>query len=304
MLTRSAQTNHRRLALVSRLPLVISLLLVPLSGCAWYKKGPVVGNVIASRELSLSGMEAIQRGQVEQAEILFARAVESNPTDARAHCQFADALWQRGSADKAIRHMSQAVEYSGGDPLLLVQQGEMFLQLGELTRAGKNADRAIAANRQLASAWALKGDVLRARQQLDDALASYHRALHHQEHFPRAQLAAARIYHMTGKPMRTLTTLELLVDQYRPGTEPQEVLYLHGLALKDTGRYSEAIEQLAAANERGRPSADILYHLADAQFRVGDRVNAKLSVQAALNLNPVHRNSQALLTRLSAVAKH
>lgn len=283
---------------------LVVLVLVPMSGCAWYKKGPVTSNVIESRELSLSGMKAMERGRVEQAELLFARAVESNPTDARAHCQFAEALWQRGAAEKAIGHMDKAIEYSANDPLLLVQQGEMFLQLGELSRAASNADRAISINTQLASAWALQGDVLHQRQQLDDALASYHRALACQEHYPRAQIAAARIYHKTGKPTRTLTTLERLVDQYRPGSEPQEVLFLHGLALKDTGRYSEAVDQLIAANERGRASAEILYQLGDAQFRAGDRANAKLSVQAALNLNPVHRDSQALLTRLSAVAKH
>lgn len=254
-------------------------------------------NVITSRELSLNGLEAMERGQWEQAETLLARAIDVCPTDERTHARYADTLWRRGSVEDAVRHMNEAVKLSGGDPQLLVRQGEMYLALGELDKAAGSADFAIAGNRKLASAWALRGDVLFRRQHLDAALASYHRALDFERHNSGVRLAVARIYSQTRQPQRALTTLATLSEQCRLGDEPPEVMFLKGLALKDLQQYPKAIERLTAASQRDQ-SAEILYHLADAYWLSGDSANARLSARAALQLDPYHAASLGLKDRL------
>ena len=265
---------------------------------AFKRKGPVAENVISAREMTLSGLDAMQRGKWEQAENHFGRAIEACPTDERTHHHYAEALWQRGAVQPALDHMEKAVKLSGGDALLLVKLGEMYLNVGELNKAYDAAERAIQGDHQLATAWALRGDVLFEQQQLSQALASYHRALSYQKSYPKVQLAAARIYHQLDRPRRTLTTVEALQNQYRSGTEPQDLLVLHGLALKKLGQYSEAVNSLAAATKRDRPTSEILYYLAEAQMLAGDHANARLSLTAALDINPRHLASRQLLERV------
>jgi tetratricopeptide (TPR) repeat protein len=248
----------------------------------------------AARQLSLQGLEAQRRGHWSEAESLFAAAILQCPADERARCGYAEALWQRGAQAAAVAHMEEAVRLSGYDPQRLVQLGRMYLALGSLPRAGESAARAIQANSQHAAAWALQGEVLLAQGRMDDALAALHRAMALQQPLPEAQLAAARIYLLQGRTQRAYSTLEALAATYPPDQVPVEVLMPMGMALRQMGRAAEAEQRLTQAVQRGSPSADLWYELAQAQLALGDAVEARQSVQAALERDPQHAPSLAL----------
>ena len=262
-------------------------------GCACCRN-PVGDNVIAARQYSLRGMEAMQRENWDEAESLFARAVSTSPVDERARCRYAETLWKRGARQEAIAQMEEAVRLSSNDPKLLVELGEMHLAGGDLARAAERAEQAVAADGRSASAWALRGDVLRRTGHAAEALACYHRALTYQEHFPHVQLAAADIYRKSGRPQRTLATLELLAGQYPPGQEPAEVLFHKGLALKSLSRFDEAAETLAAAVKGGDCTPEMLVHLSDAQLLAGDPTAAGFAIDQALALDPNHAGALQL----------
>ena len=207
------------------------------AGCVWCKN-PVGEKVIAARQYSLRGMEALQREQFEEAEGLFASAVQTSPVDERARCRYAESLWRRGARQEAIAQMEEAVRLSGNDPKLLVELGEMHLAFGDLPRATKCAEQAVAVNGRSASAWALRGDVLRRTGKPQDALACYHRALTYQTHFTHVQLATADIYRESGRPQRSLATLDVLAAQFSPGQEPVEVLFHKARLFINGGRPS------------------------------------------------------------------
>jgi tetratricopeptide (TPR) repeat protein len=264
-------------------------LLAAASGCrALSTKKTNDDAISAARMMSLQGMDAQQKGRWDHAESLYAAAVERCPTDERARCGYAECLWQRGAQDEAVGHMEEAVRLSGDDPERLVQLGGMYLAQGQLGRAAQQAEQAIAANRQLAKGWALRGDVLRAQGELTDALASYHRALSLQEHYPEVQFAVAEIYCQDRRPQRALATLQSLGDFYPPGAVPSNVLYRQGLVLRQLGRYQDAAQALAAATEKGEPSAEMLYELAQTHLLAGDPANANLAATAALARYPNH----------------
>jgi tetratricopeptide (TPR) repeat protein len=259
------------------------------AGCATFRRNPVSENVITARQLSLRGMEALQRNQLEEAEAFFSSAVETNPADERAHRRYAEVLWQRGHRALAVEHMERSLLLSGGDPELLIQAGEMYFQQGDLDRAWQHTEEAIRTKRHLASAWALRGDILHRRQQLDEAMASYHRALSYQAHYPQVQVSLAQVYRQKGRPGRCLATLDALVQQYGGAAPPTHVLVLKGQALKALGRYEDAVEVLTAARDQAEPSLDLLQSLAEAQWYAGDAANASLTIHAALTRNPQHR---------------
>jgi len=274
--------------------LLTSLAVAPQCGCRIFHCSKSDEAVSAARDLSLRGIDAQQKGQPGQAEELFAAAVQRCPHDERAHCCYAEVLWQRGAQDEAVAHMEEAVRLSGSDPQRRVQLGKMYLARGQVHQASLQAEKAIAANRQSAAAWALHGDVLRAEGLRSEAMASYHRALSIQSHYPEVQFALADLYGQQNRPQRALSTLQALADHYPPDEIPSEVSYREGLVLRGLGRHQDAVEQLAKAVKRGPTTPDMLCELAQTQVLAGDRTAASQSVSAGLAMHPSH----AGLTRL------
>ncbi len=274
-------------------------LAVIATGCSSLSRSRLDENVLAGRQLSLRGTEAMQQARWGDAEALISESVRLCPTDERIRAQYAETLWNLHARQDAIVHMQLAVKLSGGNPDLLVRLGDMHLEQGDLDLAAEQAERAIAANRQLAAAWALRGDVF--QRQGDDArsLASYHRALGYSSHYPRVQLAIAESYRKQGRHGRALATLRRLADGYPVDEVPAQVRFLEGLAQKELGRYDGAIASLTAAIRKSSASPEYLFHLAETHLLMGDTVNARIALGAALAADPAHQPSHQLVNYLN-----
>lgn len=280
--------------------LSLTVLLAAGSGCRTLRGKKESDETIAlTRQLALQGKAAQQKGQWDKAEAHFAEAVKLAPNDERAHCGYAESLWRRGAQEQAVTHMVEAVKLSGNDPERLVQLGQMYLTLNNLPAAMRQADKAIAANKHLASGWALRADVQRVNGQREEALAAYHRALSFQPHYPEVQVAVADLYNQSQRPQRALATLQSLADQFPPGSVPPDVLFRQGLVLKQLGRPQDAAECLAAAAQR-QPSPDLLYELAQTRLLAGDVGNATAAVNGALQLDPAHASALQLRSELTS----
>lgn len=263
-------------------------------GCASLHRDKISDEVIMARQMSLRGFDSLEQGELKGAEAWFANAIETNPVDDVAHAQYAELLWRRDLREEAIIHLEQSVKLSGGDAKYIVRLGEMYLAEGDAPRAWQQAGKAIESNRQLACAWALRGDVRRYEGKLDDALAEYHRSLSFEGHCPHVQLALASIYREQNRPRRALSTLNALAEHYPPDELPQDILLEQGLALKALGRHENAATLLAQATQRGEPTTELLFHLAEAQLLSGDTTNARLALVAALAQEPTHGPSNQL----------
>ncbi len=112
----------------------------------------------------------------------------------------------------------------------------------------------------------------------------------------------AEIYRQLNRPQRALSTLIAVRDTYGPGEEPQQVLYLQGLAFQALNRSSDAADAFALALEHGAPSPELLYRLGE-QFRRGTskRLNGPWSRHSALD--PRHAPSQALREQLQVALR-
>jgi tetratricopeptide (TPR) repeat protein len=272
-----------------------------ISGCRTFRSHKVSDeSIAAARQLSLQGIDAQQRGHWDRAETLFAAAILKCPGDERARYGYAESLWQRGAWLQAVDHMEEAVRLSGNDPERLVRLGEMYRARGDFVRAGQQADAAIAANGQLAAAWALRGDVFLAQGDSGSALVSFHRALSYEQPLPDVQLAIARIYAQDNRPQRVLATLQSLAATYPPGQVPQEVLVQEGLALRALGRHQDAVTALAAAAQVGNPPPELLCDLARTQMLAGDKPAAVQTLALAVSRSPQHPACLALANEMNA----
>ncbi len=270
------------------------------SGCVSMHRGPVAENVLDSRQLSLRGMAAVQRGRWSEAEELFARAIEVCPADELAHHRYAESLWRRGQRDAAIQHMETAVRLAGASPPLQVQLGEMYLSTGQAELARAQAEQAIAAQPQNETAWALQGEVLRGQGRMSEAMASYHRALTLRPHYPQVQLALCELYLQQNRPRRALATIDLLASMHPPNAVPQQVLALKGISLKRLGRHPDAVEALTKAVEESEPTGDLLLELAEAEYLSGNAAGARLALDAAISRGPANSRALELYHRLAS----
>jgi tetratricopeptide (TPR) repeat protein len=226
-------------------------------------------------------------------------AVRQSPKDMDARRHLAEALWQSGATDEALQHMEAAVEIAPNDANTRVRAGEMRLAMGQVSAALASADAALALDRTLARAWALRGRVYRQCDQPEQALADVQQSLRYNPQAVDVLLEAAELQYQLGRPQRCLTTLHHLLDVYSPGEEPRRALWLEGLAFKATNRPLDAVASLHAASMRGEPQPDVLYQLADAQRAVGDVHAARSTVQRALTADSEHQQSKSLLAQLS-----
>ena len=278
---------------------LVCFLCVPSLGCRSFVRRESNSQLVAARQLSLRGADAMQRSRQQDAEMLFSEALRNSPLDERAHWGYATTLWKRGDRQRAIEHMREAVRLSGRNPEYAVRLGEMNLDMGDRKAAREYALSVLSANRSHAEAWALLGDTHQSERDWPAALECYHRALLIRSDYSRVQLSVAEIYRHTGRPQRTLAALDRMTDLHVSASTDPEVLLIRGMALADLDRNMEAAETLAMASER-MPSdrIDKQIQLVHAQHRIGELVPARMTLGkliASNTNNPEVKRLQSML---------
>jgi len=193
-------------------------------------------------------------GRWDIAESLFSDALDLSQADDRAHWGLAESYWKRGETDQAIEQLENAGRLSASDPALVQRLGRMYLETDRLEEADSRSRQALQAERNSASAWALRGDCLQAAGKLDEALAAYHRALALRPDYPEVQLQAAEIYQTQQRYDRVLATLDRLQDGTGIDEAPARVDVLQGTAMQNLGRLEEAQRCFARAAAKQEPA--------------------------------------------------
>lgn len=268
-------------------------------GCRALHRQHMSQPLVAARELSLRGANALSAGEYEQAEQYFAQSLQNSKVDDRAQAGMAETLWQRGERELAFDHMNQAVRLSGSNPEYLLRLGRMHLEAGDAAAASKHADLVLEQNRKDAAAWALKGYSLQQMVDFQHALECYNRALLLQSDYPEVQMAASQIYRLVGRPQRALATIDRMVDLHPTEQTDPRWLLIRGLALVDLGQLDQAAQTLELAS-KSLPIElrNEQLQLADAQMRLGEMVQSRLTLGRILQAYPSDPSAIALKSQL------
>jgi len=268
-------------------------------GCQLFRsQGPISKPVADARELSQRGLGAMERGDLPGAEALLGQAVKVCPSDIEARRQYAEALWQRGQRELALSNMEKAQSLAPDDAQVGCRVGEMYLAMGRVDDARQRADDVLDLTPGESRAWALRGRSEVAAGNLDRALADFHRALENAHDDRQLLLETSELYRRMNRPQRALSTLTALCETYGPGEEPQQVLYLKGLALAALSRHDEAADAFALALEHGSASPELLYRLGESALAAGRASDAERAVSQALAMDPGHEPSRGLKGRV------
>lgn len=228
----------------------------------------------------------MHNGQWDSAEQLFVDALALSNADDRAHRGLSEAYWQRGERELAIRHMQTAVKLSAGDPRLIGRLGEMYLDVGRLEDAETQCELALAAERESAEIWALRGDCLRARGAEEKALSAYHRSLALQPDLVRVKLQIAELYLKNNQYDRLLATLDQIDPVGDESAAPSRVHMLRGIAMRNLGRSALAAKHFARASDCDPSRAEPHLQLAAIELGQGRPDRASEQVARAMDLDP------------------
>ncbi len=275
-----------KLSVARILCMLFAVMTLAEAGCRAIRRFGDSRQSISARRLSGQGFQAMRDGQWNTAEALFTDALDASKADDRAHWGLAEAYWKREEQELAIEHMEQAVRLSAGDPRLVQRLGRMYLELGRLEDADAHSLWALEAKRDVAEAWALRGDCLNAAGQADEALAAYHRALALQPDYPDVQLAASEIYRKQRRYDRLLATLDRLQDGVGVEDAPARVDMLQGIAMRQLGRTEEARRCFSRASTKEPEDAEPHLALASLALERGEADEARKSLAVAVKLNP------------------
>jgi len=271
-----------------------------VAGCRCGKSdGPVSQSLINSRQLSQQGQSALDQGDTKAAESLLAKAIRTCPTDCEARRRYADVLSKTGRKRDAVVQLTEALKATPDDEASWVKLAELYLATNELDRARKSAEQALDLNSRSVGALVTLGRAKRQAGETREALADFHRALVIDPQNRDLLGEISDTYRRLGEPQRALANLQALGDTYTPGDEPQQLLHQQGLALLALGRYNEAVEALETARDRAPPSSELLFNLAEAQLRMGQSSEARQMLAQALEIEPAHPASLALMERLN-----
>lgn len=277
--------------------LLLPLAVCPNLGCrAFGQRKPNAVSLATARQLRLRGADALQQQKFSDAEALFTESLRHSPNDEQAHWGMAEVLYQRGECNQAAQHMNEAAKNSGNDPDRLIRLGEMQMQAGQIDQAMAQAELALASDWQHAKAWELRGRVLEARGQSQEAMEAYHRSLLAQPNNPAVQLALASIYLQVGRPQRALATIERMSDLQNPSYDKADTWLLKGTALARLGQVEESRSCLREASQRvNGSSSQLCLQLAKLQSELGDWSDARANLGRVLSLDP--HNTDALLVQ-------
>lgn len=279
--------------------IVVPIAALLLAGCHLPgHDGPVPQSLADCRRLSQQGVVAMDRGRQQDAESLLVKAVTACPVDAEARRHYAEALWRRGAQAEAIAQLEESGRLVGDDATLWTRLAEMYLATGQLEPAWRCAEHAVDLDPRLPSAWAIRGGIMRAGGRPDDALACYLRALGYAPKDRAILWKIAELYQQQNQPERSLQTLQCLAETYSPGEEPAQFEDFLGQTYVALQRYDDAVESLSMAVRRGKPTAEMLCHLGEAQLLAGNPTEAAIAARESLAIQPHNPPSRALLERI------
>ena len=265
------------------------------SGCTLLKNRTTEQDArLQARLLANRGTESLERGELQQAQALFAEAITLSPDHERAHAEYARVLWKLGKQEEAIGQMARATRLSESNPQYQIELGHMELERGNLEKALASAEAAVRIDGESVEALALRGKIRDWRGDVESALADYLQVLGRQPEYPEIQMATARIYLKRDRPQRALAILTRMSGQYRAVERPRNLVRLQAQALKKLGRHDDAVQLLLHAVRNGPADADLFFELAEAEWFSGEPENSQLALRQALSIDPNHAASRRL----------
>ncbi len=247
--------------------------LVPLAVLSWERQGVFASEsnlwtdtvqaspASATARLNL-GTVLVEKGQIEQAMVLFQKAVELDARNAQARDDLGHALLEEGHVDESIPQFQKALELYPNYEEAESNLGNAFTQKGDLNEAALHFQKAVEIAPVLALPHYDLGNTFLKLGRLDDAVAQYQKTLDLDPSYASAANNLGSILLQKGQVDQAITDFmrALAID---PNSAHAHTNLGHALLQK--GRADEAIAQFQAVLRLDPNNADAQQSLIRAQ---------------------------------------
>lgn len=255
-------------------------------------------------ELMRQGLQLHQAGRLPEAQAIYGKVLEKQPSHAAANHLLGLSLLQRGDAVGAVIRIQRAVHVRGNDPDYLANLGTALNSEGRPAEAVDAFDRALKLQPANAGALNNRAMALKAIGRHDEAVASYRAAI-------AAKPDEAGFHRNLGKLLSELGDWHGAEAAYRRALElrPNFPNALTGLcnALEALQRVGEAVEVAAIYVARFPTESEYARALGLAYWLAGNSAAAAAAYRAAIAANPAdveaHRMLGSIVTRKSEDAE-
>jgi len=237
-----------------------------------------------------------QRGDLPQAEALYAEVLRREPDNFDALHLMGVLARQGGAPQSAIELIGQAIAIDAGKAIAHCNLGAALQDAGRQPEALASYERALALQPTYPMALANRGNALRKLGRLDEALASYDAALAQQPAYPEALGNRGIALHLMG---RRAEALESFGKSLTLNPNLAESYCGAAVTLQSLGRHEDAKEAYRNAIEAKPSYAEAWTSYGTLMQRSGDYDGALHCHEHALALQP--GSAQAHLHRANAL---
>jgi tetratricopeptide (TPR) repeat protein len=188
-------------------------------------------------------------GSRREAATVHARAIELDPLRAESHCNFGNALIDLRRLDEAEAAFRQALTLEPEDPLTHVSLAKALRLKQRAADAQASCETALAIDPDHAQALLLLGEMRADRGQFVEAEALFQQAIAADPDFSFPYLSISTQRKMTTGDARWLKGVEAALAKPLPLANEISLHYALGKYFDDVGRYRDAFEHYARANE-------------------------------------------------------
>jgi len=236
----------------------------------------------------VQGMEAWERGDLDEAERLLEQAAEGAPKELKHIGNLGNLYHQRGKLVEALSCHEKAADLAPGHPVAHRNRGRALAEMGRFLEASKALDQCLAlepdhAETALLAAQALaeSGDKGRAWVRCEQSIADGAASPELHTLYLELLLACEKMDKATAAAML-------------PGLTPKS-LYRLGIKQIRSNRPAEAAQVLARAAASAPDDHAITFHLAIAQKNAGAKIDSQQSFERAAELAPDDARSRSNL---------
>jgi tetratricopeptide (TPR) repeat protein/SAM-dependent methyltransferase len=235
-----------------------------------------------SSQLRDMGDQHAQAGDIAQAEGLYRQALASDPNDIVTLLRLGHLATRTGRIDEAFVLFSRAIGINRHVPELHMGMAATCHAAGRLEEAALHCAEAARVRPDYAEAHLEQGNVLMELNRPADAVLCYRRAVTSRPGYVQALVNLGRALYGLGKPEEAIEAWQRA--QAADPRHPLPAMNL-GIALVRQGRHAEAVEQLQRALAIAPGSVDVLTNLAKAHVAAEDILQALQTTWRALAIS-------------------
>ena len=245
------------------------------------------------------GHSLFARGLFDRALWCWQQVIEMDPDHPQVHARIADAYWAKGELSAARGHFIEELRASPGDLDVLLDLGELLVEMGERAAAGEKFRQVLELSPEECTAHFHLGQLAQQDGDLQGALERYRRVLKNDRAYPAAHLKLAQIYHLRGGRSEALYHANCELAQ--PAHEEQTLLELGNL-LMDLGQLGSAEVAFGRVLSVNPRSAGARHNLAVTLLMAGRTDEGIEHAKQALKIQPkymlaMHNLTLAYLTK-------